>query len=374
LETGEQSKVRAARAVAWLWGLTCITFLLHRQGAIPLFSFFGAEEKWPSVLVNLLACVGVLAFPLSLSALGAAFVASLLANLAWHSWLGAYQPLVPLAFLWLLFFRRESPEATRRALVDSLLLALAAGILHRANSVYLTGFEFLPGGTLFRDLPEPAWFSAHARAWAWFWLLSGALPLPLLLRGRRAGFLIAGLAAIFSVVLYKVLFFGFFLLVPALFFWDSTFLLEWRSKRFPRQLAPVHFYVAGMISFFCWYLLFRDLAAVFILSTALCSLAVLCARSFRPVTAQDLARSFRRKSWAALLLAYLLLPFVAASIPPPFGMTQFSAREARFPPEASIPGWRGIQDCAKLKREYALRWGYAAWPSGETCRLLRYRD
>lgn len=354
----------AARLLAVLWAFTCLAYFFHPQGAIPLFSFFGLEGKLPSVLAGLIASTALWFFPGHRLALAVAALVSGATVLSWHSWLGAYQPLVPVAFLFLVIFRNE--DEARRALMDSLFCGIIIGALHRLNAEYLSGHEFTAAGSLSKDFPpwlaQQAWFRDYPAVWAKLWLVSGLAPLFLLIPRKKLLWLVLSLTAVFSLVLYKVLFYGFFLLVPALLLWWPQ-LLHSRKER----LA----YAGGMFLFFLWYVAFRSSLLVYILSVAACVVPVALGLSRRWVSTPPFSSAFslRRAAWGGLWLAVLLLPLFVPSIPPPFGLTQFSARETRFPPGASSE-----EDCAYLRKGVALRWGYRWRPIAEArCTLYRYR-
>lgn len=373
MERAELAKARAARCLALLWAGTCALFLFHPQGAVPLVGPAEAA-KLVSAGPGILACLAVLLFPASRAALAAAFAASGYAVLAWHSWLGAYQPLVPAGFLFLLVFRRSGLAEARNALFEALCLGLLAGAAHRLNSAFLAGAEFAPGGTLSRDLPGfllgPAGILGGPVPWSLAWLVSGVAPLLGFALGRRFGWILLALGFFFSLVLYKVLFYGFFLAVPALFLADPAFLQRWKAREHP--VRPLHLYLAGLAVFLLWYLLGRDLLWPYLAAVALGFAAVAGSR-FEPEPAPPASRGRASAFWGGAWLLYLLLPFFLPSIPEPFALTQFSARHLRFPPAHTTENWRGYQGCGRLKNDYALRWGYRLWQEAGTCKLQLYR-
>lgn len=375
MESARLAKARAARLLAFLWAATSLLFLLHPQGALPFFTLPFLGAKAVSAGLGIAACAALFFFPLSRAFLVACFLLSAFSCLAWHSWLGAYQPLVPVGFLFLLVFRRAGLPEARAALFQSLCLALLATALHRLNAAYLAGHEFSPAGTIFRDLPRflrgPEGETGLPRALAWAWLASGLAPLLLFPFHRRAGWILFGAAFALSLPLYKVLFYGFFLLVPALVFADPAFLLSWRGKR-ELPLRPWHVYVASLAAFLLWYLLGRQVLWPYLIAVALALLAAFGAR-FEPDTQAPSARGKASAFWGGAWLFYLALPVFFDGLPAPFALTQFTAREARFPPAVTEENWRGQQSCERLKNDYALRWGYKLWQEGELCKLLVYR-
>lgn len=371
MENAKLGKARAARLLALLWAATSILFLLHPQAALPLLTLPGFGEKALSAGLSVAACLALAFFPLSRALLGACFLLSALCCLAWHSWLGAYQPLVPAGFLFLLVFRRAGLPEARAALFQSLCLGLLASSLHRLNPAFLAGQEFLPGGTIFRDLPAFLAQPGYAQGLGITWLLSGLAPVPAFLLRRPLGWLLFAFGCLLSVLFYKVLFYGFFLLVPALLFADPSYLRAWRGAR-SFSLRPLHVYVTALAVFLLWYLLARQMLWPYLLAVSLGLLAAAGAR-FEPEAQAPAARGRASAFWGGAWLLYLALPFFLHAIPAPFALTQFSSREARFPPGVTEENWKGMDSCEQLKNDYALRWGYKLWQEGGSCKLLVYR-
>jgi hypothetical protein len=370
MENAKLGKARAARLLALLWAATALLFLLHPQAALPLFALPGFGEKGMGAGLSVVACLALAFFPLSRALLAACFLLSAFSCLAWHSWLGAYQPLVPVGFLFLLVFRRAGLPEARAALFQSLCLGLLVSSLHRLNPTFLAGQEFLPGGTIFRDLPAFLAQPGFAVDLAITWLLSGLAPVPAFVLRRSFGWILFAAGCLLSVLFYKVLFYGFFLLVPALLFADPYYLRAWRGERsFP--LRPLHVYIASLVLFLLWYLLARQSLWPYLLAVSL-GLVAAAGTRFDPGAQTPSARGRASAFWGSAWLLYLALPFFLP-LPAPFALTPFSSREARFPPGVAEENWKGMESCERLKNDYALRWGYKLWQDGGSCKLLVYR-
>lgn len=365
--------VRAARFLAALWAGTSLLYLLHPQAAVPLVVLPG--EKILSTTAGMLVSLIVAFFPANAAALLAAFAVSSLSCLGWHSWLGAYQPLVPAGFLFLVFFHRSEGAEASKALLWTFALGMAANAAHRLNGAFLAGQEFSPGGTLARDLPTfllgPQGIAGGPGPWAAAWLLTGVLPAALFPFSRKAaGWAFVG-ACLLSLMLYKVLFYGFFLVVPALVLFDPGYLREWRKGA--SRFRPEHLYCASLVIFLAWYLLLREHFWAYLLAVG-AGLGAAAGARFSPGPEKRKKGAGRRAlPWLIVWAAYLALPFFFPSMPAPFALTQFSSREARFPPEQQRENWRGFRSCEQLKNDYALRWGVRMWQDGPVCRLALFR-
>jgi hypothetical protein len=370
----------AARATALLWVFTCIAYGLHAQSGFPLFNLL-SESKIFAVALNLVSCALVLAFPehrLFLVLSGLVASASLL---TWHSWLGAYQPLVPFLFFGLALFSQAPVSLRQRVLLDSVLAGILFVTLHRLNGEFLSGFEWSSRGSL--SVLFPGWltnldfFSEAPATAARAWLLLVFSPLPFLLKNHRIGWILLAFSALVSIVLYNVLFYGAFIALPLVLQSDPEFLSRWKSSRFAASpFKPLHLFLIGMAIFFLWYVFFRHEFFFYFLSIGLCSCSVLLAPRPRLASIPGLSDGWdrRRGLWMALWIAYLSLPLFWAKVPPPFGMTHFSAREVRFPPQEEVLVPLQSPTCRSQLSNFALRWGYSVEQRDGTCVLHVYRN
>jgi hypothetical protein len=363
---------RSIYAFTALWFAVCVTYFLHPQVAIPLWPELAVLGKGQVLVMNCVLCAAAVFYHQRSAALLALAAGSAVSVAAMHSWIGAHLQVLPWAFLFLALLRAQSASEIRATTLAIFILGLAAAVLYSTNPLYLTGAEFDLGGTMYRLLPgifaREVWL-AHRQLLAVLWLALGALTVITLVLLPRVGWGFFLLYAFFSVFLFRVLFFGFFVLVPLAYLWDPELMLHWRRAKALR-FKPVHLYGLGMALFFIWYVYFFSSVIFFLLATAVSLASVALSRwpSSMPQWRWSLPRGVRAIC-LSLWLAYLLLPALSSAIPTPFGMTQLTARQLLYPFREEMEWPADYCLWSKL----ALRWGYRMVGGSDTCVIAVYR-